>query len=141
MIELKTICCGEVITKAVTGRRAVLQARRLGISLAYADLRGAHLSLLDLSGMDFSGANLSGACLVDSDLQGSDFRGANLDGTELFRANVHMAKFTIGSLDQANTDNRRGTWILYIENRDIGQVSEWVESTRAFRIEVTDVSS
>jgi uncharacterized protein YjbI with pentapeptide repeats len=53
-----------------------------------ADLRGANLTDVNLSGADLRRADLSGANLSGTDLRGANLSGANLSGADLRRANL-----------------------------------------------------
>lgn len=78
-------------------RRAVVEARGRGESLAGRDLTGA-----DLSGLDLSGVDLSGALLEAASLRGARLDGANLRQAMLARADLEGASLEGASVVQAN---------------------------------------
>lgn len=67
-----------------------------------ADLSGAKLDRMNLSGADFSGANLKDANLFGSVLTGANLTDANLSGTELHRADLRNADLRKANLRDAN---------------------------------------
>jgi len=74
-----------------------------GVRLRKADLRGARLAGAKLTGADLSGADLSGANLTGANLRGVDLREAsltraNLSGAKLTRANLTKANLTEANL-------------------------------------------
>lgn len=63
-------------------------ARRGGIDLGGADLRGSNLSNADLRGADLRGADLREACLRGADLRSADLAGADLENADV--SGVHI---------------------------------------------------
>jgi uncharacterized protein YjbI with pentapeptide repeats len=66
-----------------------------------ADLAGAKLDRLDLSGANLAGANLRGASLYATKLEGANLTGADLSGANLTLAWVIRANFTKANLSHA----------------------------------------
>ncbi|MFT4975176.1 MAG: hypothetical protein ACI8S6_001063 [Myxococcota bacterium] len=83
------------------GRQQLLGLAHTG-RLRGAQLSGAQLERLDLSGTDLRGADLSDARLRWCDLSGADLRGANLRGADLSYANL-----TDADLRDADTEGIR----------------------------------
>lgn len=70
------------------------------------DLSRVYLLEADLSGANLRGVNLSGACLIDTnlkeaDLQGADFRGAYGNRANLESANLHQVDLRQANLSEA----------------------------------------
>ena len=70
-----------------------LDARFTSANFVNADLSGANLECMDLSGANFTGANLARANLSEADLSGTNFTGANLAFANLTDADFWEAKF------------------------------------------------
>lgn len=70
-----------------------------------ANLNGADLSRLDLSGLDFRGAELNRVNLEASDLRGANLERANLSGARLNQANLNDATLAFANLTGANLLN------------------------------------
>ena len=68
----------------------------------HADLRVAHLSYVDLSGVDLCGANLSGVDLRGANLRGANLRGANLSDADLRVAELSGADLRVADLSGAD---------------------------------------
>ena len=102
-MEIKNII-KEIIYKdeAKSRKNTVQNAIKNGISLSYADLRGANLRGADLSDADLRfadlwfadlrGANLRGADLSGADLRDADLRGADLDESEQIRMGLILTE-------------------------------------------------
>jgi len=75
-----------------------------------ANLRGAYLSVADLSGANLSGANLSVADLSGANLSGANLSGADLRGADLRKAYLSGANLSVADLSGANLSgaNLRG---------------------------------
>lgn len=83
MAEVKTHCCGEVICSGNTVRAAVQGAVEAGVSLAYADLRGANLCYISFGFNNLSYADLSGANLRYTNLDDADLRGTQVHDVQV----------------------------------------------------------
>jgi uncharacterized protein YjbI with pentapeptide repeats len=66
------------------------------------DLSGAHIRILELSGVDLSGADMHGAVLAGVDLSDADLRGADLSGADLMEADLAGADLGGTDLTGAN---------------------------------------
>ena len=78
-------------------RGALLRGADLSYTrLQGADLRGAQLQGADLSGAQLQGADLRGAQLQDADLQGAELRGSIVTSAEIW-----LARFPPGLVDQS----------------------------------------
>ena len=67
-----------------------------------ANLRGADLSVANLSGANLRGADLSGANLKRADLSGADLRGANLKWADLSEGDLRGANLKGADLSEAS---------------------------------------
>ena len=70
--------------------------------LRMADLSGAGLYLVNLSGADLSGANLKDAFMQEALLQEANLSGADLSGAKLYLANLSGADLSGANLTEAD---------------------------------------
>ena len=82
-----------------------------------ADLSGANLHDVYLSGANLSGANLSGANLSGADLSGAYLSSANLSGADLSGANLSGANLSSAYLSSLITINGSNHKLQYYNNR------------------------
>lgn len=72
----------------------VMQAKKEGVGMRWANLAGANLQGFDLTGMDFSNSILTGSDLSHSNLTGANLRCADMIRTSLYRTNLTNADLT-----------------------------------------------
>ena len=98
MLQIKSWISNEVIFE-YEGllKEAVEEAVRQGISLAYADLKGA-----TLEGAYLENADLKNANLINANLRGADLSDACLYGADLFNADLHKANLKGADLRDAS---------------------------------------
>ncbi len=75
------------------------------ISLESADLRGASLSEVHLTGIDLSGADLTGAILSKAHLLKAKLQNVDLSGSNLSDANLEFANLSDANLRGANLED------------------------------------
>ena len=110
MIEIKHRFTGAVLHRsesATTIKEAVVEAVKLGVSLAGANLAdanlaGAYLARADLTGAYLADANLARANLARAYLAGADLADANLAGANLAYAYLAAANLAAANLAGAN---------------------------------------
>jgi len=78
-----------------------------GRYLGSADLSGADLQEIDLSGAYLGSANLSGTLLYDADLSYATLSSANLGGANLARVDLHAANLKMADLSRADLSYAR----------------------------------
>src|SRR5436853_5938268 len=83
------------------------QAQLRGAHLGGIDLSGANFMEADLSGADFAGANLVNANFSKADLTGVCFRGADLSGANLSGADMRLATLEGARLSGVDLTNTR----------------------------------
>jgi len=95
MVEIRDRFTGKIIHSGdfANIKTLVLDAVEKGISLRYANLRGADLRWIRLEGADFSCANLNGANLSRSELTFTNFRHARVDNATLINTNFNFCDF------------------------------------------------
>jgi hypothetical protein len=86
-----------------------------GADLSYLDLSGANLKNAEMSDVNLSHANLSGAILDRANLRSVDFRGANLRQASLIYADLRWSVLDGADLYQANFRDARLDGIAYEE--------------------------
>jgi hypothetical protein len=98
--ELKQILANHKLWRVgdALGKRANLS----GADLSYVDLSGANLRGANLAWANLSGANLRGANLSYIDLPGVNLRGADLSHVNLSGANLSRANLSRANLSGAN---------------------------------------
>ena len=97
-------CENNTITKTLE------EAVKQGVSLAYADLRGANLAGANLSYANLNNANLFGADLSFTNLSDTNLSYSNLKRTELFGTNLSYANLSNVQLSYVNLDD---TYFFY----------------------------
>lgn len=90
MVEVRTLCCGEVICTGETVLKAVQRAITRGISLKYANLEGA-----DLRDGDLRGARLYRASLINAQVKGLDMTGADISGAHFVEGSTTANLLTV----------------------------------------------
>jgi len=70
--------------------------------LAYLDLSGRHLVIMDFFTANLQGANLRKSLLISTNLWMADLQGADLEDANLGRANLESANLASANLERAN---------------------------------------
>lgn len=107
---------------------------RGGIDLIRADLQGANLHEVFLTGGSLIGANLQGANLQDANLLKTNLREANLRGAQLQRAQLSFAYLNGADLQGSNLQGADVHMTRFRDDdrsADVGEIEVTIEGRRA----------
>lgn len=154
MIEIKSVCCGEVICEGRSIHLAIWQAVKDGVSLRYAnlshlDLNGIHIPDVDLSyanlmGTNFKNANLTGGNLTGAEVRDTIFNGANLSNVDYTDCDLfggaHLRRTDLRGI-HSEVSPGRGFWGNFArEQMALSRVDETqVEQTQMYQMALSMV--